>query len=736
MPHHKKFPFYRQLDQMDCGPTSLKMIAKHYGKVYDREFLRQLANITRDGVSLGGIAEAAEKIGFQSLAVNVAYETLAEDIPLPCIAYWRQRHFIVVHRIDKKGIHVADPAFGLTTYSKEEFLRGWLNSKRTKDDDEGLLLLLETTPDFENTEEQPPKKGLGFRFLLPYFKPYQKYIIQLFIGLFVASLVQLVFPFLTQAIVDKGINYQNLDFVNIVLIAQIFLFTSQTAIQLIRNWLLLYITGRINIKIISDFLIKLMRLPIRFFDSKSLGDLIQRIEDHRRVQDFLSSATLNILFSAINILVFGIVLLYYNSIIFLIFAIGAILYVLWVLRFMKKRAELEFRRFDEASGNQSSRVQLINGMQEIKLNNSERRRRWEWETIQIRLFRISIKSLTIDQYQSVGGAFLDQIKNILITFYAAKLVIDGEITLGAMLAIQFIIGQLNIPINNFLDFIRTAQDARISIERLAEIHDKEDEEDIRNEKIKTLPNEQNISVSNLSFRYGSIHAPPVLKNIDVIIPQKKVTAIVGASGSGKTTLLKLLLKFYQPNEGNIKIGNSNLDNIDSTFWRRKCGVVMQDGYIFADSIARNITESSLDGLINTEKLLEAVKVARLDDFIESLPTGYNTRIGASGISLSGGQNQRILIARAVYKNPDFLFFDEATSALDAKNESEIMKNLENFYQNKTVVIVAHRLSTVKNANQILVLDNGKIIEQGNHQSLTKKKGVYYNLVKNQLELGT
>ena len=732
----KKFPFYKQLDQMDCGPTCLKMIAKHYGKVYDREFLRQLANITRDGVSLGGIAEASEKIGFQSLAVNVTYETLAEDIPLPCIAYWRQRHFIVVHKIDKKMVHVADPAFGLTSYPKEEFLRGWLNSKRAKDDDEGLLLLLETTPDFENAEEQPPKKGLGFRFLFPYFKPYRKYIIQLFLGLFVASLIQLVFPFLTQAIVDKGINYQNLNFVNIVLIAQIFLFTSQTAIQLIRNWLLLYITGRINIKIISDFLIKLMRLPIRFFDSKSLGDLIQRIEDHRRVQDFLSSATLNILFSAINILVFGIVLLYYNSIIFLIFAIGAILYVFWVLRFMKKRAELEFRRFDEASGNQSSRVQLINGMQEIKLNNSERRRRWEWETIQIRLFRISIKSLTIDQYQSVGGAFLDQIKNILITFYAAKLVIDGEITLGAMLAIQFIIGQLNIPINNFLDFIRTAQDARISIERLAEIHDKEDEEDIKNEKIKTLPSEQSVFISNLSFRYGSIHAPLVLQNIDAIISQKKVTAIVGASGSGKTTLLKLLLKFYQPNEGNIKIGNSNLENIDSTFWRRKCGVVMQDGYIFADSIARNITESSLDGLINTEKLLEAVKVARLDNFIESLPTGYNTRIGASGISLSGGQNQRILIARAVYKNPDFLFFDEATSALDAENESEIMKNLENFYQNKTVVIVAHRLSTVKNADQILVLDNGKIIEQGNHQSLTKNKGVYYNLVKNQLELGT
>ena len=731
----KKFTFYKQLDQMDCGPTCLRMIAKHYGKVYDREFLREQSHITREGVSLGGIAEAAENIGFQSLAVHVTFDTLAQDAPLPCIAYWRQRHFIVVHKIDKKGIHVADPAFGLTTYTKEDFLKGWFNSKRPQDDDEGLLLLLETTPDFENIEDKPPKKGMGFSFLFPYFKPYKKHIIQLFIGLIVASLIQLIFPFLTQAIVDKGINYQNLNFVYIVLIAQLFLYTSQMLIQLIRGWLLLYITGRMNIRIISDFLIKLMRLPIRFFDSKSLGDLLQRIEDHNRVQDFLSSATLNILFSIINIVIFGIVLLYYNSIIFLIFILGAILYIFWVLQFMKKRAELEYRRFDEASGNQSSRVQLINGMQEIKLNNSERRRRWEWETIQIRLFRISIKSLTIDQYQSVGGSFLDQTKNILITFYAAKLVIDGEITLGAMLAIQYIIGQLNISINNFLNFIRTAQDARMSIERLAEIHDKEEEENIRNENIKQLPKEPNIQIENLSFRYGSIHSSLVLKNIDLKIPKGKVTAIVGASGSGKTTLLKLLLKFYSPTEGNIKVGNYNLENYNATFWRRKCGVVMQDGYIFADSIARNITESSIEGLINKEKLLNAVQVARLDEFIESLPTGYNTRIGMSGISLSGGQNQRILIARAVYKNPDFLFFDEATSSLDAENESAIMKNLEDFYKNKTVIIVAHRLSTVINADQILVLEKGKIIEKGNHKTLTEKRGAYYNLVKNQLELG-
>jgi ATP-binding cassette subfamily B protein len=731
----KRFPFYRQLDQMDCGPTSLKMIAEYYGKPYSRDYLREKSNITKEGVSFGGIAEAAENIGLESLAVSVDFATLAGEVPLPCIAYWRQRHFIVVYEIKKNTVYVADPAFGLTSYNKGEFLRGWLNSKTPKEDDEGLLLLLEPMPDFyEREEDTPPKSKLGFRFLLPYFRPYRAIISQIFLGLFMGSLIQLSFPFLTQTIVDKGINYQNLNFIYLILIAQLVLFFSQSSVQFIRSWLLLHMTGRLNIKIISDFLIKLMKLPISFFDSKNLGDIIQRIDDHRRVQQFLSNTTLDVLFSTINILIFGAILLHYNVRLFLVFLIGSAVYVAWVLMFMKKRAELEYKRFDEAAGNQSSRVQLINGMQEIKLNNSERRRRWEWEAIQIRLFNISTRSLAVAQYQNMGGAFIDQVKNILITFYSAKLVIDGEITLGMMLAVQYIIGQLNIPINNFLSFIQNAQDAKISLERLGEIHDQENE-DGGGDRLTVLPDDKTIRLENLSFRYGGRSSPWVLRNIDLTIPAGKVTAIVGPSGSGKTTLVKLLLKFYGASEGRVFVGRTDLKNLDAAVWRNTCGAVMQDGFIFADSIARNITESNSEGIIDKGRLLQATRMANIEEFIESLPAGYNTRIGASGISLSGGQRQRILIARSVYKDPELLFFDEATSALDANNERTIMENMERFYEGRTVVVVAHRLSTVRNADQIIVLDKGQLIEQGTHEELTRARGAYFTLVKNQLELG-
>jgi ATP-binding cassette subfamily B protein len=731
----KKFPSYRQLDRMDCGPTCLKMIAEHYGKIYSRDYLREKSNITKEGVSFGGIAEAAENIGFESLAVNVNFDTLKEEVPLRCIAYWRQRHFIVIYAIKREIVYVADPAFGLTSYTKEELLRGWLNSKTPKADDEGLLLLLEPMPDFyEREDNTPPKSKLGFRFLLPYFRPYRKIIVQIFLGLCMGSLIQLMFPFLTQAIVDKGINYQNINFVYLMLIAELVLFFSQTSVQFIRSWLLLYMTGRLNIQIISDFLIKLMKLPIGFFDSKNLGDIIQRIDDHRRVQQFLSNSTLDVLFSTINIIIFGAVLLHYNLRLFMVFLIGSAIYVSWVLMFMKKRAELEYKRFDEAAGNQSSRVQLINGMQEIKLNNSERRRRWEWEAIQIRLFKISTRSLAVAQYQNMGGAFIDQVKNILITSYSAKLVIDGDITLGMMLAVQYILGQLNMPINNFLSFIQNAQDAKISLERLGEIHDKENEDE-GGDHLKVLPEDKTIRIENLGFRYGGRSSPLVLHNIDLTIPAGKVTAIVGPSGSGKTTLVKLLLKFYEASEGRIFVGNTDLKNIDAAVWRNTCGAVMQDGFIFADSIARNITESNSEGIIDKLRLRQATCMANIDDYIESLPTGYNTRIGASGISLSGGQRQRILIARAVYKNPELLFFDEATSALDANNERKIMENMERFYEGRTVVVVAHRLSTVKNADQIIVLEKGQLIEQGTHEELIRARGAYFTLVKNQLELG-
>lgn len=733
----KKVPFYKQMDMMDCGPTCLRMIAGFYGKFYSAQYLRERAHITREGVSLGGISQAAESIGMHSLGVSVTYDSLATEVPLPCIAHWRQRHFVVIYKVTKKKVYVADPAHGMISYSKEKFMEGWQSGKSFQADDEGMLLLVEPTPEFYKSEEDTsdaPKK-LGFSFLFPYFKPYTKIIFQLGLGLLIGSLLQLVFPFLTQSVVDYGINYQDINFVYLILLAQLTLFVSQTAVQLIRGWLILHMTSRINISLISDFLIKLMRLSIAFFDAKNVGDIMQRINDHGRIQSFLSTTTLSVLFSLVNVIIFGAILLFFSSTIFLIFFAGSAVYVAWTLIFLKKRAELDYKQFDQSSGNQSSLIQLMNGMQEIKLNNSERRRRWEWELIQFKLFKISIKTLSLSQMQNTGGSFINEMKNIFISFVAAKSVIDGQMTLGMMLSVSYIIGQLGSPITSFVNFIRSAQDAKISLERLSEIHGRKDEELRHQEYVKELPKNSSLNIKNLSFQYGGSNSPMVLKGLNIAIPEGKVTAIVGASGSGKTTILKLLLKFYAPTIGKISSGSTNLEEMSTVFWRKNCGIVMQDGYIFSDSIARNITESASDGLIDKKKLLLAVQVANLEEFIESLPLGYNTRIGDSGMNLSGGQKQRILIARAVYKDPPFLFFDEATSSLDANNEKDIMHKLEQFYKEKTVVIVAHRLSTVKNADNILVLDRGRIIEEGNHEALVEKRGAYYTLVKNQLELG-
>ncbi len=727
------FPFYKQLDQMDCGPTCLRMIAKHYRRNYALDDLRNKSNITREGVSLGGIAEAAEAIGFHTLAVSLDFNTLEKEVPLPCIAHWRQRHFVVIYKITRGKVYIADPAHGLVVYPIAEFIEAWVG-KGADRNAEGYLLLFETTPQFFEQDGEEKKK-MGFRFLASYFKPYSRYIVQLFLGLFVGSILQLIFPFLAQAIVDYGINYQNLNFIYLILVAQLTLFISQTTVEIIRSWILLHITSRINISLISNFLAKLMRLPIAFFDSKNTGDIIQRIYDHDRIQEFLSSTTLNTVFSSFNILVFGLVLAYYNWTIFAIFFLGSLIYIGWTLLFLKKRAELDYKRFDQSSDNQSSIFQLISGMQEIKLSGSERRRRWEWEAIQVRLFKISLKSLSLTQTQNVGGRFFNELKNILITFIAAKSVIDGNLTLGMMLSVQYIIGQLNLPINNFITFIQTGQDAQISLERLSEIHEKENEENERSEPIKELPKNKTLTIKHLTFQYGGKNSPKVLDDLSFDIPEGKITAIVGASGSGKTTLIKLLLKFYEPTKGSIHVGRTNLKNMSTKFWRKNCGTVMQDGFIFGDTIARNVSESDSEGKIDKKRLLHAVEVANISDFVEELPSNFDTKIGSAGTNVSGGQKQRILIARAVYKDPNFIFLDEATSALDANNEKKIMQKLERFYEGKTVVVVAHRLSTVKNADQILVLEKGRVIEKGNHKTLTDKKGVYYSLVKNQLELG-
>ena len=726
-----RFPFVKQLDAMDCGPTSLCMIAKYYGKTYSQQTLRERSFITREGVSMLGTSDAAESIGMRTMGVRLNFEKLAEEAVLPCIAHWKQNHFIVVYKIKNDTVYVADPAHGLVKYTREEFMAGWA-STRKDGEDQGLCLLMEPTPDFYKADDENINKS-SFKFLFSYLRPYKRFLVQLFLGMGLGSLLQLIFPFLTQVIVDFGINNQDIGFITLILVAQLALFIGRTSVEFIRSWILLHVSTRINISLISDFLIKLMKLPIGFFDTKMIGDIMQRIGDHRRIESFLTSSTLNILFSMINLVVFGVVLMIYDIRIFMIFIVGSVLYVIWIYLFMKKRRELDFKRFAQLSDNQSNLFQIITGMQEIKLNNCEKQKRWEWERIQAKLFRVNIKSLSLSQYQQIGSVFINQTKNIFITFFAAKGVITGDMTLGMMLAVQYIIGQLNSPIEQLIGFMHTTQDAKISLERLGEIHQKKDEEDPDEEKVSILPMTKSINVSDISFQYEGPHSEFVLKDVALHIPESKVTAIVGVSGSGKTTLVKLLLGFYPPSKGEIKIGDINISNISNRLWRRKVGAVMQDGYIFSDTIAKNIAVR--DEVIDKEQLLNAARIANIQEFVDSLPLGYNTKIGQEGHGLSQGQKQRILIARAAYTNPDYLFFDEATNALDANNERAIMENLEIFFKGRTVVVVAHRLSTVKNADQIVVLDKGKIVEKGTHQELTKLKGAYFNLVKNQLELG-
>lgn len=725
------FPIYIQADIMDCGPACLQMIAKYYGRYYSLSTLRECCFITREGVSLRGMSEAAEKIGLRTIGVRCEYEDLITDAPLPFIAHWNQEHFVVVYKIKNGKVWVADPGHGKLIYTAEQFKKCWIS---TIDGEKylGIVLLLDPSPDFYKAADEKNNKN-GISYLFRYLSPYKKFIIQLVLGLLLGSLLQLIAPFLTQSIVDIGIKTSNLRFIHLILIAQLVLIAGRLSVDFIRSWILLHISTRINISLISDFLIKLMRLPIRFFDTKMIGDIIQRIEDHSRIENFLTSQMLSVLFSMFNLIVFGIILLLYNIPIFLIFLAGSSLYFIWVYLFMKKRRDIDYKRFAQMAVEQSNLIQLITGMQEIKLNNCERQKRWEWERIQARLFKVNVQSLSLSQYQQMGALFFNETKNILITIMAATAVIKGEMTLGMMLAVQYIVGQLNSPVEQMLTFIRGAQDAKISLDRLGEVHELKDEEPEEEQRLKELPSLHGIKLNNLSFQYDGPYALKVLHGINLEIPAGKVTAIVGASGNGKTTLVKLMLGFYPPIEGQILIGDTSLDNFNQSWWRSRCGVVMQDGFIFSDTIARNIAVS--DEIIDKERLLYAVKIANIQEYIEDLPLKYNTKIGQDGVGLSQGQKQRLLIARAVYKNPDFIFLDEATNALDASNERIIMENLDYFFKGRTVIVVAHRLSTVKNADQIIVLAKGQIVEKGTHNELTALKGIYYKLVKNQLELG-
>lgn len=736
-----KFPFYKQIDAKNCGPTCLKIIAKHYKKTISVQQLQDLSETTRLGSSLLGLSDAAEKIGFRSLGIKVSLSKLLEA-PLPCILHWNKNHYVVLYDIKlKKGssdlersgtFYVSDPAHGLLKYNKEEFIQYWIGNNANENTEEGVALLLEPSPTFYDNEFEEDNTKLNLSFLKKYVFRYKKFITQLIIGLIAGSLIQLIFPFLTQSIVDIGIRTNDIHFIYLILVAQLFLFLGRTGVEIIRSWILLHLSARINISLISDFFIKLMKLPISFFDVRMTGDILQRINDHKRIERILTTSSLSVLFSMVNLVVFGVVLAYYSLSIFAIFIIGSILYFLWIVIFLKKRKDLDYKQFSQVSQEQSKVIELINGMQEIKLHNAEKQKRWGWEFLQVRLFKISIEGLALEQYQSVGSGFINELKNILITVLSAKLVIDGNITIGMMLAISYIVGQLNSPISQLINFIRELQDAKISLERISEIHNKEDEEQHDKEKINEISENSNFNIEKATFRYiGSDQI--VLNDLSLTIPANKITAIVGVSGSGKTTLMKLLLKFYEPNNGDIKIGPHHLKNVSQKAWRDQCGVVMQEGFIFSDTIANNIAIG--EDYVDKKRLLHAVEVANIKEFVDNLPLSYNTKIGMEGVGLSTGQKQRILIARAVYKNPKFLFFDEATSALDANNEKIIMNKLNTFFENKTVVVIAHRLSTVKNAHQIVVLDKGKIAEVGSHNELVKLKGNYYNLVKNQLELG-
>ncbi len=734
------FDFTPQKDQMDCGPACISMVASAYGKKYGLEYLRKHAFISREGVSLLGITEASKKIGFETISGKLTTEKLIENKGIfPSILHWNQNHFVVLYKISKTIFsnnpifHIADPAHGKIKLTQDKFEKSWISNEV-----KGVALFLNPTEKFY-IKEPPKEEKLTIKYVFNYLKPYKKQLSIMFLLLLLGSALTLVFPFLTEALIDKGVNAKDLNFIFIILLAQLGLFSGSIIFSVFRNWLMLYVGTHLSITIISDFLKKMLKLPIKFFDTKLMGDFQQRIQDNDRIEEFLTSQSLTTFFSIITFSVFFLVLWYYDITILLVYLVLTALSIGWSFYWLKKRKILDYFRFQQRSENQESIYEMLNGVTEMKLNQFDDFKIEEWENIQQKLFKLNTRILKLDQLQLSGFEFFNQLKNIIVTFLAATYVVQGSMTLGMLLSISYIIGQMNSPVNQLVGFFRSLQDAKLSLERLNEVQNHTPEE---NKKQKQLSQqntygqsgiEKGIYLKNLSFQYEGPKSPFVLKDIKLSIPEGKVTAIVGASGSGKTTLMKLLLRFYDPSNGNIFYNGDNILTLSPKSIRENCGVVMQDGYIFSDTIERNIATG--DENIDREKLDHAVKVANIESFIESLPLGYNTKIGAAGNGISGGQRQRILIARAVYKNPHYIFFDEATSALDAENEKIIHDNLQSFFKGKTVVIIAHRLSTVKNADQIILLKHGEIVEQGNHQELVEKKNEYFNLVKNQLELG-
>ena len=727
-----KWVHVRQRDSRQCGIACLSMLCIHYGQHYDIEELEDYCPASKDGVSLLAISETANKLGLDNISVKLSLGKL-EDAPKPCLLHWNQNHFVILYKTSRDGqkFYISDPAKGNIVYSKKDFASHWKIVDNTEDEG-GIVTFFSPTDIFYKNKPKKRVERKSVYILSAYLKKYRVLFSHVLFGLILGCILQLIVPFLTQAIVDVGIKNNDISIIWLILVGELMIVTGSTATDFIRRWLLLHISMRINISILSDFIIKLLRLPMPFFETKQTGDILQRMRDHSRVQSFLTNQALNILFTVISFLVFGIVLFLYSNLLFYIFFAFCIVYSFWILMFLPKRKEIDYKLFDKEATNQNTTYQLVTNLQEIKLQGCEKRRRWEWEDAQADLFLTQMDSLKMQQTQEAGSIFINELKNIFITILSASAVINGEMTLGSMLAIQYIIGQLNSPIDQFMNFIYAAQDVGISLDRINEIHHRKNEED-DHRNTKDFGSVKSIEIKDLCFKYDIHSLSYTLNKINLNIPQGKVTAIVGASGSGKTTLIKLLLGYYPPLSGTISIAGRDISDYNLGWWRHNCGVVMQDGVLFSESIERNIAIE--DGEIDGHRLVNSAELACIHDFIENLPVKYKTIVGRTGIGLSQGQKQRILIARAIYKNPDFIFLDEATNSLDAKNESVIIRNLEEFYKGRTVVIVAHRLSTVKNADNIIVMEKGEIIESGNHSSLIESKGSYYNLVRSQLEIG-
>ena len=722
-----RFPVEYQMNSQDCGPASLKIIAKHFGKYYSLQFLRDRCGITKEGVSLLDLSTGAESIGLRTLAIKCTIADVVNNIPFPAIIFWKESHFVVVYRSDKKHVWVSDPAKGHVKYSHEEFKKGWYQ----QDEQQGVLLAVETTADFKNNQAEKRQRMNSFSDILKYFIPYKRNFSLILIIMLIVTALQGMLPFISKAVIDVGIKTSDMNFIYMILIGNIAILLSVMIFNVLRDWILLHITARVNISLISDYLIKLMKLPVTFFENKLLGDILQRAQDHERIRNFIMNNSLALVFSTLTFVVFSIILLIYNATIFYIFLSGSILYVCWVLLFLSIRKKLDWKYFELLSQNQSYWVETVSAIQDIKIYNYEKHRRWRWEEIQARLYHVNKRVLAITNAQNLGAQFIENIKNMGIVFFCAMAVIKGEITFGVMISTQFIIGMLNGPLVQFINFIVSAQYAKISFLRINEIRQLQDEEELLSIGNTTiLPKTRTLILENVSFQYTN-NSPIVLRNIYLCIPENKVTAIVGGSGSGKSTLLKLLIRLYKPSYGEIKMDTMNVNAINLRQWRNMCGVVMQDGKVFSDTILNNIVLD--DEHISYERLKEVCRIAQIEDEINAMPKGFETKIGESGRGLSGGQKQRLLIARALYRNPQYLFLDEATNSLDTINEKLIVEALNNAFQQRTVVVIAHRLSTIRHADQIIVLDKGSVVEVGNHDTLMEKKGAYFKMVASQFQ---